>query len=334
MLYPIERFERFFKAYHQYNFRDSDWFGGIYFDEHENLCVRVVEGRQCEPLRSDIISATGNEHIRFTRGRYSFRGLSKLCGEILSDPDSAARGIAGAGIDIKNNRITLAVTKNFKAPDVLSERDEFTAERLDWMKTDLSLRPADKLTNGKCYFTAGYPAKTDKKVRGIVTAGHLSEIEVGMSVFYGENKIGAVTDFEFSSVMDAAFIGLDGGVGCSGEMSVAPNPRINGLAPEYLCGAVVEKYSESDGAARTGTVAYPSFDFMNIKNVSVFTYSAAAGDSGAPILMPFASGKYSLAGIHLGTFSLGGKVYSYGRRAEEINERFSLELDIKNERSI
>ncbi|MCM1166890.1 MAG: S1 family peptidase [Lachnospiraceae bacterium] len=325
MLYLNERFEPFFKAYHKYNFRDSDWFGGVYFDERGNLCVQIVEERQCEPIPSDI----KNEHIRFTRGRYSFRELSKLCREILSGPDSAARGIVGAGIDIKNSGITLAVTKDFKDTDILLGRDEFSVERLDWLKTDISLRPADKLTNGKCYFTAGYPAKTAEKVRGIVTAGHLSEIEEGMGVFYGENKIGTVTDFEFSSVMDAAFIGLDGGVKCSDEISVAPNPRINGLAPEYICGAVVEKYSESDGAARMGTVAYPTFDFMNIKNISVFTYSAAAGDSGAPILMPFASGKYSLAGIHLGTFSLGGTVYSYGRRAKDINERFSLKLDVK-----
>lgn len=328
MLYQIEDYEVFFRVFKKYNFCGSDWYGGVYIDERGDICVKYVEGFCEKPFRDEIARCL-NTQIYFEKGRYSYRKLSGLCAEIIGDPDNVSHGIIGAGIDEKNNRITLAVTNDFRDEGTLSGRDEFFMERFEWLKTDVSLQPADKLTNGKCSFMAGYPAKNDKGVRGVVTAGHLSAIEKEMSVFCNGEEIGCVRDFEYSDVMDAAFIELNDSGKCSDIVSIAPNPRINGLAPEFICGAAVEMYSPNNGGAQSGQIVYPSFNFMNLKNITVCTYSAAAGDSGAPTLIPFPSGEHGLSGIHLGTFSLSGKVYSYGRTAKDIDERFSLELDIK-----
>lgn len=328
MLYRNKDYENLLRIFKKYNFCGSDWYGGAYIDERGDICVKYIE-ELCEKPFRDEIAKCADTQINFKNGRYSYRYLSGLCAEIIGDPGNVSRGIIGAGIDEKNNRITLAVTGDFRDEGLLSGRDEFFIERFERLKTDISLQPADKLTNGKCFFTAGYPAKNNDGVHGIVTAGHLSDIEKEMSVFYDGEEIGCVRDFEYSDVMDAAFIELDSSCKCSDIVSIAPNPRINGLAPEFICGAAVEMYSPNSGDARSGQVRYPSFDFMNLKNITVFTYSAAAGDSGAPILIPFPSGEHGLLGIHLGTFSLSGKIYSYARTAKDIDRRFSLELDIK-----
>lgn len=327
MLYLTEYFESFFKAYNKYNFRDSEWFSGAYIDGDGYICVKYIEDFFEKSFCDKILRCVSGK-IHFEKGRYSFRELSKLCSEIIRDTDNAERGIIGAGIDIKNNIITLAVTEDFRDDGTLSDRDEFSVKRFEWSKTDISLQPADKLTNGECFFSTGYPARITKNIRGIVTAGHLTGNKIGMPVFYGGDEIGSVRDFEFSSVMDASFIELNSSSSCSDMLSIAPDQHINRLAPELICGAVVEKYSESDGCVRIGRVEYPSFHFMDFKNIAVFTYSAAAGDSGAPILIPFASGEHGLVGIHLGTFFMDGEVFSYGRTAKDINERFLLELDV------
>lgn len=324
----IKDYEEFFGVLDKCCFRASDWYGGAYIDEHGIICVKYVEGF-CEKSFLDGLAKRFNTHIRFEKGRYAYRELSGLCAEIIGDPDNVSRGIVGAGVDEKNNRITLAVTDEFRIEETRLGKDEFSVERFEWLKTNASIQPSDRLTNKKCFFTAGYPAKSGEKVRGAVTAGHLSEIKKEMPVFCADEEIGSVRDFEFSEVMDAAFIELNGSSKCSDIVSTAPNPRINGLAAEFICGAAVEMYSSNNGAARTGQVVYPSFDFMNLKNIIVCTYSASAGDSGAPILIPFPSGERGLAGIHLGTFSMGDRVYSYGRTAKSINSRFSLELDIE-----
>lgn len=328
MLYQSEDYETILKVYKDYNFRCSDWFGGIYFNECNEICVKYVEGF-CEKSFRDEVVKCANGQIHFEKGKYSYRKLSGLCAEIISDPDNICRGIIGAGTDEKNNRIILAVASDFHDEGVLFDRDEFFIERFEWLKTGISMQPADKLTNGKCFFTAGYAAKNDKGVHGVVTAGHLFDIEKEMPVFCDGEEIGCVGDFEFSDIMDAAFIEFNDSGKCSDIISVAPNPRINSLAPEFICGAAVEMYSANNGETRTGRVVYPSFDFMNFKNITVFSYSAEAGNSGAPILIPFPSGEHGLAGIHLGTLSLNGRVYSYGRTAKSINKCFSLELDIK-----
>lgn len=329
LLHRIENYETFLRIFKEYNFCGAEWYGGAYIDERGDICVKYVEGLCEKPFRDEIASCA-NGQIHFEKARYSYRKLSGLCAEIIGDPDNISRGIIGAGIDEKSNKIILAVTRDFHNEGTLSGRDEFSFERFEWLKTDISIQPADKLSNGKCFFSAGYPAKSDKKVCGVVTAGHLSEIKKGMPIFCGDKEIGSVSDFECSDVMDAAFIELNGSNKCSDIVSVAPNPRINGLAPEFICGAAVEMYSSRNGRAQMGRVVYPSFNFMNLKNITVFTYSAAAGDSGAPVLISFPSGKHVLAAIHLGTFSLSGRVYSYGRSAKDINKRFSLELDANN----
>jgi len=298
----------------------------MYFDDCGDICIWVAE--DCQVQCTEIMKNLDG-FIHFKKGKYSFRQLNKLCAEILSASASTARGIVGAGIDGKNNRITLAVTDDFHDEETLSVRDEFSVERFEWLKTNISMQPSDRLSNGNCFFISGYPVKSGKNVRGFVTAGHLSEIEKEMPVFFDAEEIGSVRDFEFSDVMDAAFIELNDSSKCSDIVSTVPNPHINGLTPEFICGAAAEMYSSNNGGARVGRIVYPSFSFMNLKDIIVCSYSASAGDSGAPILIPFPSGEYALAGIHLGTFSLGGKVYSYGRTAESINARFSLELDIK-----
>ena len=330
----IESFEVFFNVCNKYDFRTAEWFGGAYFDDCGDICVQVVEGHQWDACRDNIMrELDGERHIRFEKGRYSFKRLLGLCDEILGDPDNIDRGIVGAGIDEKNNKITLAVTNRFQDYGTLSGRDEFSVLRFERLKTDISVQPADTLTNGKCFFTAGYPAKSNKNVHGIVTVGHLTDIQNDMPVFLGEDQIGSVCGFEFSDTMDAAFVGLGKNNSCSDTVSVTPYPAINGLAPNFICGTTVQMYSKSKGLAQTGTVAYRSFDFMNLKNIVVFTYSAAAGDSGAPILIPFGQEDNRLVGIHIGTFFMGGKVYSYGRIAQDINKRLSLEFDIRSERS-
>lgn len=232
-------------------------------------------------------------------------------------------------MDEKNNKITLAVTDDFQDAEALSIRDEFSILRFEWLKTDISVQPANTLTNKKCFFTAGYPAKNNKNIHGIVTVGHLTDIQNDMPVFIGEDQIGSVCGFEFSDTMDAAFIGLGKNNNCSDTVSVMPHPAINGLVPNFLCGTAVQMYSQKSDLAQTGTVAYRSFNFMNIRNIVVFTYSAVAGNSGAPILVPFGQDDHRLAGIHIGTFFMDGKVYSYGRMAQDINKHLSLELEIK-----
>lgn len=327
MLYQAEDYEAILRVYKDHNFRGSDWFGGIYFDDHGEICVKFVEDRCEKSFRDEILKLT-NGKIYFEKGKYTYRDLSGSCAEILNDPESVKRGIAGAGIDEKNNRITLAVTNDFRDENSLYENDKFLIEHFDWLKPNTSIQPADELSSGKCFFSAGYPAKNDKGVHGVITAGHLSDIEKEMPVLCDGNEIGCIGDFEFSDVMDAAFIELNGSVKCSDIISAAPDTHINGLAPEFICGAAVEMYSANNKEARTGRVVYPSFDFMNFKNITVFSYTASAGNSGAPVLIPYPSGEHGLAGIHLGTLSFNGTVYSYGRTAKSINKRFSLELDI------
>ncbi len=333
MLYQIKDYEDFFRILDKFNPRYSDWYGGVYIDEHKDICIKYIEGF-CEKPFLDKLAKQTNVQVRFEKARYRYRELLGLCAEIINDFTNVSRGIVGAGIDEKNNKITLAVTDDFRDEGTLSGRDEFVIERFKWLKTNISIQPSDGLSNGKCFFIAGYPVKSDKKVHGVVTAGHLSEIKKEMSVFCDGKEIGNIRDFEFSDVMDAAFIELIDSSKCSDTVSTVPNPHINGIAPEFICGATVEMYSSNNGGALIGRVVYPSFSFMKLKNIIVCNYSASSGDSGAPILIPFPSGERGLAGIHLGTFSLGGKVYSYGRTAKSINARFSLELDIKNKELI
>lgn len=328
-----ESFEVFFEVYNKYDFRDAEWFGGVYSDDCGDICMKVVEGHQWDTCRENIMRELDvGRYIRFEKAKYSFRRLSGLCGEILSDPGNIDRGIVGAGIDEKNNKITLAVTDSFQDHRTLYGGDEFSVLCFERLRNDISVQPADTLTNKKCFFTAGYPAKNNKNIHGIVTAGHLTDIQNDMPVFLGEYQIGSVCSFEFSDTMDAAFIRLSGNNSCSDTVSVTPYPTINDLAPNFICGTAVHMYSQNSGLARTGTVAYRSFDFMNIKNIVVFTYSAAVGDSGAPILIPFDKEDHRLAGIHIGTFFMGGKVYSYGITAQDINKHLLLEPDIKTKR--
>ncbi len=333
MPYQIKDYEDFFRILDKYDLRASDWYGGAYIDEHEDICVKYVEGL-CDKTFLDKLAEQTNLQVRFEKGRYSYRHLSGLCAEIIGDPDNVSRGIVGAGFDEKNNRITLAVTNDFHDKGTFADRDKYSIERFEWLKTNASIQPSDSLSNGKCFFIAGYPVKSGKKLHGVVTAGHLSGIAKEMSVFCDGEEIGSVRDFEFSDVMDAAFIELNNSSKCSDIVSTVPCPHINGLAPEFICGAAVEMYSSNNGDARIGRVAYPSFSFMSLQKILVCAYSASAGDSGAPILIPFPSGERGLAGIHLGTFSLGGRIYSYGRTAKSINARFSLELDIKNKEMV
>lgn len=331
MLHCSKDYEAFFGELKKYDLRGSEWYGGSYFDDLGDIHIKYVDGLCKKSYLDEIAEAAkrANARIVFEKGRYSYRELSNLCGEILASPEDIRRGIVGAGMNEKDNKITLAVTSGFRDAGGLSGRDEFSVERFEWLRTDISLRPADKLSNGKCFFMAGYPAKDSGGVRGIVTAGHLPDTGKETTVFYNGEEIGCVRKLEYSDIMDAAFVELNRPHDCSDIVSVAPNPRINDIAPEFLCGAAVEMYSSDNGSARIGRVKYPVFDFMNLKNITVFTYSSSAGDSGAPVLIPFPSGEHGLLGIHLGAFSLGGTVYSYGRRADKINACFSLEFDKK-----
>jgi len=68
-------------------------------------------------------------------------------------------------------------------------------------------------------FSAGYPAINDEKIRGVVTASHLTDVKKDMPVFSNNNQIGSVYDYEFSEDMDAAFIALDSDVKCSNIVS-------------------------------------------------------------------------------------------------------------------
>jgi len=259
----------------------------------------------------------------YIEAKYGFKVHTAYIAEVKRD----------LGLHIGKMQLNLYWLFNDAADDFnddynLSSRDEFIINKAEWIRTDISIQPANTLSNGKCFFTAGYPVRNDENVYGIITAGHITGIKKDMRIFADENEIGSVYDYEFSDNMDAAFIELDSSVKCSNVISVPPNPVITGIAPEFICGAYVELYSGRDGCAHTGRVAYPRFDFMNFKNIAVFTYSSESGDSGGSVLLPMNGKKSVLAGIHLGTFFMGGKVYSYGRTAKEINERFFLKLAI------
>lgn len=326
MLNRFKAYEVFIELRNRYSLYDCGWYCGAYINKFGELCIKYIESLFEKSLQDNILTYA-EAPIRFEKGRYSYQFLSDICKSIINNPDSVDYGIVGAGVDEKNDRIILAVTCKFRDEKKLYGNDMFFTEHFEWIKTDSSIQPADILTNGKCYFTAGYPAKNSDGICGVVTAGHLSEIETEMPVLFNKDKIGVIRDFEFSEVMDAAFIELDSSCKCSDIVSVAPNPHISGLVPEFISGTAVEMYSQNTNSVQTGYVAYPSFDFMNYKNIVVFSYSSVPNDSGAPVLVPFPSGKHGLAGIHLGTFSLGGRVYAFGRKAEDINSRFSLELN-------
>lgn len=318
--------EMFSEICGEYHVRDLKWYGGAYIDEGGIFCVKIVDYSQKDWEYSKFMNTLcKNENIRFEYARYSLYHLKKRLDEIMNDPASIKAGIVGAGINEITNKITLAVSEDYCTEGSLD--DMITVERFEGSKTDACLAPSDILSNGKCFFSAGYPAINSQNVRGIVTAGHLSEIQKNMTVYADGSEIGCIGGYEFSSSADAAFIELFSGRRCADIISVAPNPRINALAPELLCGAAADMYSGKLGCARSGKVKYPSFDFMDMKNIIVFTYSASAGDSGSPILIPPGTEKNALIGIHLGTLIMEGKVYSYGRSAKDINKRLSLEFD-------
>lgn len=334
MLHRYEDIDSLFKVCAKYNFHDPEWFGGVYFDDDGEIHISIVDGprwqSRCDEMMREL---DGEGDIHFEKVRYSLRWLSESSGKISGDPGSVRRGIRGTGVDIKNNRITLAVTEDFCDDGLLPDRDVFNIELFEWLKNDIGeknddiIAPADILSNGKCFFTAAYPARNKENLHGVVTAGHIPEIKEDMRIFADGEDIGSIHGFEFSDEMDAAFIALDNGNKCSDRTSVPPNPAVRCLAPEFICGAGVEMYSGNNGHAMAGKAVYPTFDFMNLKNIAVFTYSSSGGDSGSPILIPFGSDDHRLAGIHLGSFSMSGKVYAYGRLAKDINKRLSLEID-------
>lgn len=327
--HKFKAYSSFLKLCTECNFQQSEWFGGVYIDEDENIRILFVEGFRGNSKCEEIKRRLDNNYICEESGRYSFHFLTQLCAEILADPDSPKNGIIGAGIDVKNNRVTLAVTEDFCDKHNYSKRNEFNVEKVEWFKTNISIQPADTLSNGKCFFTAGYPAVNSENIHGVVTAGHLTDVKKDMFVFSNNNRIGSVYDYEISEDMDAAFIALENNVECSDIVSVYPNSKITDAEIEYICGSYVEMYSGQEGCVQTGTVRYPQFDFINLKNIAVFTYHTGSGDSGAPVLLSIDKEKSALAGIHLGTFFMGGTVYAYGRKIKDINEHFSLKLDIK-----
>jgi len=152
-LRKFEAYNSFLKIYTECNLRQSEWVGGVYIDEDENIHILIVEGLQ-EDFELDEIKRKleNNHYICPERGRYSFHSLTELCAEILADPGSAQQGIIGSGVDVINNRVSLAVTDDFRDEHGFSKRNEFVVEKVEWLKTDTSIQPADTLSNGKCFF--------------------------------------------------------------------------------------------------------------------------------------------------------------------------------------
>ena len=327
MKYKLRDYQDFFGILDGYDFRASAFYGGVYIDDEGTICIKYV-GDHFEDTSFDSLSVKTNLPVRFEKANNGYQKLSELCAEITDKSSNISCGIVGVGIDERNNRISLAVTADFHDDGVLFGRDLFSIELFVWLRNDSSLQPSDSLSDGNSYIMTGYPVRNSNKARGVVTAGHMTDVEKGKAVYFNGEKIGSISDFEVSDVMDAAVVELVDSCKCLDTVSMEPYPHICGLSPQLICGAAVEMYSANNGAVQTGRVVYPSFSFMKLKDIIICSYSASAGDSGAPILIPFPSGERALVGIHLGTFMSGGQVYSYGRTAASINARFSLDLDV------
>ncbi len=315
----------------KYDMDQSDWFGGIFFDQCGKLNLQVTECFQgCREQILAVKAFGGAGNVRTSAVKYSFKSLKKLCGEIVEDMD-AEKGseIVGAGIHMETNRITLLAKAGGPAFEGESYGDRVEQKSAGGYELHTDVSPADRLSNGACYFSAGYPAKkAGEEITGIVTAGHLSNIVQAQSILFGEEKIGTVYEYEYSSKMDAAFVKLEPVIGWTARIAIDPGPRISGISPELIAGASVAAYGGESGKRYLGRVVYPMFDYKNSRNIMVFSYLSSCGDSGAPIVLLEEGETCLLVGIHLGSLFIDGTYYSFGKSAQAVNERFSLSLQM------
>lgn len=316
----------------KYNIRQSEWFGGIYIDVDGTLCIQAVAGYQEFPECEAVLAMLGKETvIRIETVEYSYRFLEQQRRRILQEAENARiPGIAGAAVHEEKNRVTLAVTDAWRAKNAMLPGKDFDRvfeiRHLTGYRKNTALNASDTLSDGKSSFSAGYAAQSKSGINGIVTAGHIQGIYKDMEVFYGGSPVGAVHAYEDSENMDAAFIKLDKGNTCANKIPFPPGPEFSGTAPACISGTAVELFSGMGSSAYAGRIVYPEFDFMNEKNVMVFSYVSKDGDSGAPILLASPRKERMLAAIHTGTFLMNGEIYSFGRSARQINSHFDLKI--------
>jgi hypothetical protein len=181
-----------------------------------------------------------------------------------------------------------------------------------------------------CSFSLGYPAVSESgDAYGFITAGHIStynnEDEL---IYYYSTPVGTVSKYEYSDEMDAAFVKLYQGNSINNNFSIEDGCALSGMSPTLIQGASVLMYGGASGKIWSGRLVYPEFDLLGHKKTMVFSYLSKNGDSGSPVILKTGDGKAYLVGIHLGTFNVKEKFYSFGYSASDINKKFSLKLNI------
>lgn len=306
----------------QNGLKDNLWYGGAFFGSSGEFNLQVTNEFHYSHTDSEI---TGyfNEELNILTVERSYHHLQSKFIELseIAEQDS---NIAGIGVDEERNQVVLAVLSD---EERYIDEDCIVVTVSDFeLHTDIS--PTDRLTNHSCSFSLGYPViRKSSGISGFITAGHLSGIAQGDNIYYDNRMIGVVYEYENSETMDAAFIKTEETVNVLDRIAVAPNPVISGLCPCLIQGANIVMYSGESAKYYTGRLVYPQFDFMNRKNIMIFSYVSNTGDSGAPILLNMNEEKCPLVGIHLGACKMNGNTYSFGLGADVINERFSLELN-------
>lgn len=296
----------------------QEWYGGSYFDEDDMFHLLVTRNYSA---RHDSTCDAFIDDSCLDFVDKSYAELAEKSHRLLN---SGGGHILGVGVDERSNRVMIA------ADEFVSENDypDCQVLRFTGFTNQSDLHMASKLNNNRCSFALGYPVcDIDEENYGFITAGHLADNAKGDEIYLDDEKIGTVYDFSCSDSMDSTFVKTDSRLTFN-NILISPACQVTGQAPCLLQGASVVMYGGVSGNSCFGKVIYPKFNFLEHKNVMLFSYLSENGDSGSPIIMPVSKETGLLVGIHIGTVGLNNKHYSFGYAAECINSRFSLKFDL------